>query len=172
MQNYSSSYMNLSEEQKQVVNNVAMEMAKKYTEASVEEKDVLLKYCFDTLRPSMTAIMPQYDEICNGSYGKFMTLVALDAVACDGKATYLESKAIEKVVRIAGGQPDLQAIQRMAERNARENSLLAMGELVDISKRLTPSMRGIYLSFVLTVCSYDNEVSLFELSTIVNILAP
>ena len=101
-----------------------------------------------------------------------MTLVALDAVACDGKATYLEGKAIEKVVRIAGGQPDLQAIQRMAERNARENSLLAMGELVDISKRLTPSMRGIYLSFVLTVCSYDNEVSLFELSTIVNILAP
>ena len=172
MQNNSSSYMNLSEEQKQILHNVAIEMAKKYRMMSVEEKDFMLKYCYDTLKPSMAAVMPQYDEVCNGSYGKFMTLVALDAVACDGKATYLESKAIEKVVRIAGGQPDLQAIQRMAEHNAKENYVLAIAELLDISRRLTPSMRGIYLSFVLTVCTYDNEFNIIELSTIVNILAP
>ena len=172
MQNYSSSYMNLSEEQKQVVNNVAMEMAKKYTEASVEEKDVLLKYCFDTLRPSMTAIISQIDPVNLGDYSRLMVSIALDAVACDGSASFLESVAIQKIVSIAGGSATLQSVQSTVERCAREGSSKAKSNLIYVSSLLEPSMRGIFVSYVLTVCSYDNEFNNLELSTIVNILAP
>lgn len=161
-------YNALSSEQQNVLKNFIINTSQAIMRMDSVKRETLIRYCYDMLKNELQMIaLIEFDCL---SYDVFLYQMALAAASVDRSFPKKERKGIEEVQRVIGLKartyPD-----NIVKENIRNLNAVKF-DLVDVSRRLSPSTRGIYLTFVALIASYDFDISTSELDVMLHILAP
>lgn len=156
-------YEELPEEQQDAVKSLVSSTFDNITAMTPEMRESMTTICYQQLEPELREM--DVEEFGCSSYYEFLCQIVLAAAAVDNEFSLAEEEAVDEIMKTLGllGQPYEGDIAKMERINL---------DLVELSRKLKPTLRGMLMTFVSLIFLCDKELADEEKDAMIHILAP
>lgn len=128
-----------------------------------EQKESMITICYQQLEPELREI--DVNEFNCASYSEFLCQIVLAAATVDKEFSLEEEEAVDEVMKTVGllGQPFEEDINKIEAIDL---------DLSKLSKKLKPTSRAMFLTFLSIIFLSDKELNDDEFDMMIDILEP